>query len=445
MAMMARLILAVMVAMVAGSSFMGTSLERSAEVRAKKWLADNNNPDEAGMNDLKMSDPSAFAVVQALLAKQQLGLLDPNHPSASFQAGPAHHQRSFAEEAAENGLTSNGAATASEAPAPVALTSTEVSSGSSPYPSVGSAIRDPFSFHPQDKDDEMVQSVLGAVDELKSSGRVGHGASSGSVSSSASLVSSNSYMATQVQQTSQQTAQQTSEQTKPAHMGPWSFDWGNTYAGTSNRGTPVEQAKAQPQPQPEPQPSSSLLTNSQTTSSEITGVLANDAASLGMEQVIQEENKATFKSKDHKAIVPPALSWGNPLSGEASVSSQDGPQAPFPQVAKPPMAMNQHNSYLNGGNGKDYELDMVGTGFHNLAAEWRDMKAGMGLDINKVQERNKIDEGATLGAKYEESLKAARQNAWKVALKNTAWGGDSPDSPKVKTMMLQNHYLMDLN
>lgn len=423
MAVMARLNLAVMVVMVAGSSFKGTS-----EARARAFLSEN--PDQAGMNDLKISDPSAFAVVQALLAKQQLGLLDPNHPTASFQDAPAHHPRSFSQEAAENGLTGDSPAQVSEAPAsvPVAL----ASRSSNPYPSVSTGIRDPFSFHPQDKDDEMVQSVLGAVDELKSAGHVGHSASSASSSgSSGSLLSSASYTAAQVQQ---QTQQQLPQHQKP--MGPWSFDWGNAYAGTSNRGTPAVQAKVQPEPAPEPQPSSSLLSNRQTTSTEVTGALAADAASLGMEQVILENNKGTIASKDHKALEPPKLDWGNAYTGADQDVAAPPPQAP----AKAPMAMNQHNSYLNGGVGKDYEMDLVGSGFHNLATEWQKMKVDTGMDVAK-DERIKIDTGASLGQSYQDSLKKARENAWKVALKNTVWGGDRA----AKTAMLQNHYLMDLN
>jgi hypothetical protein len=53
---------------------------------AQQWMKTHNaDPnDQAGMNDLKASDPNAFAIVQALLAKQQLGLLDPKHPTANF-------------------------------------------------------------------------------------------------------------------------------------------------------------------------------------------------------------------------------------------------------------------------------------------------------------------------------------------------------------------------
>merc|ERR1719272_2738490 len=84
--------------------------ESTAANRAQAWLKLHGpSGDEAGMADLKNSDPTAFAMVQALLAKKQLGLLDPSHPSASFaNAGevPKAH-KSFQEEAAEAGLTND--------------------------------------------------------------------------------------------------------------------------------------------------------------------------------------------------------------------------------------------------------------------------------------------------------------------------------------------------
>lgn len=52
----------------------------SAEARAKVWLRQHQSPDEQGLNDLKNSDPNSYAIVQALLAKQQMGLLDPSNP-----------------------------------------------------------------------------------------------------------------------------------------------------------------------------------------------------------------------------------------------------------------------------------------------------------------------------------------------------------------------------
>merc|ERR1719316_527087 len=81
-------------------------VESSSAFRAKMWLKTHDpSGDEAGMNDLKQSDPNAFAIVQALLTKQSLGLLDPTHPTVKFGSTVAKKHKSFQEEAAEAGLT----------------------------------------------------------------------------------------------------------------------------------------------------------------------------------------------------------------------------------------------------------------------------------------------------------------------------------------------------
>lgn len=115
---------------VAGSSIQsGTAAQR-----ANAWLLRHKeNPDIAGMNDLKNSDPNAYAMVEALLTKKSLGLLDPDTPSASFSRGA--HVHSFQEDAKAEGLLGPPHSTA-------ALPEL-------PYPSVGvEHVRDPFSYHP---------------------------------------------------------------------------------------------------------------------------------------------------------------------------------------------------------------------------------------------------------------------------------------------------------
>merc|ERR1719159_807888 len=65
----------------------------SAADRAQQWMKAQMDPnDKAGLNDLKSSDPNAYAIVQALLAKQQLGLLDPKHPTANFAGAHKHDE-----------------------------------------------------------------------------------------------------------------------------------------------------------------------------------------------------------------------------------------------------------------------------------------------------------------------------------------------------------------
>jgi hypothetical protein len=58
----------------------GGRLGASAEGRAKVWLRQHQSPDEAGLSDLKNSDPNSYAIVQALLMKQQAGLMDASNP-----------------------------------------------------------------------------------------------------------------------------------------------------------------------------------------------------------------------------------------------------------------------------------------------------------------------------------------------------------------------------
>jgi len=67
-------------------------LESSAAFRAKLWLKTHEpTADEAGMNDLKNSDPNAYAIVQALLTKQSLGCWT---KITHLQPSEALHQRS---------------------------------------------------------------------------------------------------------------------------------------------------------------------------------------------------------------------------------------------------------------------------------------------------------------------------------------------------------------
>merc|ERR1719486_211489 len=81
-------------------------LESSAAFRAKMWMkAHDPSADEAGMNDLKNTEPNAFAIVQALLTKKSLGLLDDKNPSAAFGGVAPKKHKSFQEEAEQEGLT----------------------------------------------------------------------------------------------------------------------------------------------------------------------------------------------------------------------------------------------------------------------------------------------------------------------------------------------------
>jgi len=79
-----RLVLAALVTPLAAVEIAAAAAK--AEACARAWLADHAAPDEdqAALGELKGENPEAFAIVQALLTKRSLGLLDPRHPSKSF-------------------------------------------------------------------------------------------------------------------------------------------------------------------------------------------------------------------------------------------------------------------------------------------------------------------------------------------------------------------------
>merc|ERR1719428_2053335 len=51
-------------------------------LRAREWLRTHEDPDQAGMDELRQTNPDAYAIVQALITKKSLGLLNPRHPKA---------------------------------------------------------------------------------------------------------------------------------------------------------------------------------------------------------------------------------------------------------------------------------------------------------------------------------------------------------------------------
>jgi len=52
--------------------------------RAHEWMNTygGEDPDEAGMEELRQTNPEAYTIVQALMTKKSLGLLNPKHPNA---------------------------------------------------------------------------------------------------------------------------------------------------------------------------------------------------------------------------------------------------------------------------------------------------------------------------------------------------------------------------
>jgi len=119
-------------------------------LRARKWLQDHKDPDQAGMDELKSTNPDAFAIVQALLTKKSLGLLNPKQPAlGGFSGTPAATQESAPQ-------------ASSDVEVPVAALETE-----SPHTQ-----KNWLNWKPTNglDDDAMVSNVLGAVAELKTGG-----------------------------------------------------------------------------------------------------------------------------------------------------------------------------------------------------------------------------------------------------------------------------------
>lgn len=351
--------------------------EGTANQRAMTWLRDNgSDPDAAGMADLRASDPNAFAIVQALLTKRSLGLLDPSNPSASFTGAKHQQQRSFKQEADEHGLTVD---------APVSDSSPAVSNV--PYPSVGAAalpfpdVAAPrsdshFNFH-ANNDDAMVQSVLGAVSQLKQHGSAF--ATKKSTTHSSALSDS-----------------------------PISIDWGNPHAGVD---------------QPVPSHQSLVVSQSKSTDQSSMGLnsaLTADANALGEELVVQDENahNSVASASHHAPIVPPSLNWANPHEGADAQTAQ--------------MSMGQQNSYLaatplTADRSQDPVANMEQSSFHKLADSFRKFsQASMSQSRSQVAQAAPQDFGATyMSATYKKDLKAAKDDQWKMALESTEWGRSS--------------------
>lgn len=116
-------------------------------LRAREWLRTHEDPDQAGMDELKRTNPDAFAIVQALITKKSLGLLNPKHPNAfgGYQEAPG-----------KGTMSTDVVDPQPEVPVAAVATQTQHSSN-----------QNFFNWKPHDDDDSMVSNVLGAVASLK--------------------------------------------------------------------------------------------------------------------------------------------------------------------------------------------------------------------------------------------------------------------------------------
>lgn len=174
-----------------------------------------NDPDQDGMDELKRTNPDAFAIVQALMTKRSLGLLNPMHPMSKKQSTAA------AEDDSSTDGSQSGPSMALEASA--ATTSVY----SAPHPH-----RDWLNWRPAESaasDDAMVSSVLGEVADLKSTAT--QPAMPPSQEHLAVLSNSRTTSSSVMDASSAEagTTQQTAGAAQHASGMP-SFDWGNPYS-----------------------------------------------------------------------------------------------------------------------------------------------------------------------------------------------------------------------
>lgn len=351
----------------------------TANQRAMVWLHLHGgaDPDSAGMDDLKNSDPNAYAIVQALLTKRSLGLLDPNNPSAAFGAANKPKQRSFKQEADEAGVTAEATVSDSSVAVPYPSDS-RGSSVALPFPDVAPAQNSAhFGFHPNN-DDAMVQSVLGASNQLMT-----HGSVFATKKSTTQIVASPSSI---------------------------SLDWGNPHAGVDQPAAPTHQSLVVSQARSSDQSNMAMASR-----------LNADASAIGQELVVQDENahNSVASAKHHAPIVTPSLDWDRHAGVEAQASQ---------------MSMGQQNSYLaatpltadqSSYQPRDLMQSMQRSSFHKLAESFQKFSRASSLGESKATVTQTVDYNKDLGANYKQDLQAAKNNQWKFALESIEWGKSS--------------------
>jgi len=177
-----------------------------AQRYAREWMRMHDDPDQQGMDELKATNPEAYAIVNALLTKRSLGMLNLKHPSARFDPKADQDQQ-------QEGPTAVDVLRAASAPQPESSVEMPVAAVSV---SAHTSSHNWLNWKPHDDDDAMVKNVLGAVADIKSGG-----ASAAPVSEDAAPPAQEEAPAPQEQ--------------APAHrLGALSFDWGNTHAESAS-------------------------------------------------------------------------------------------------------------------------------------------------------------------------------------------------------------------
>lgn len=166
-------ILVVLALLVIGVSGAGRSQRTSAraaaglaQLRARTWLKVHEDPNAGDLGELKAENPEAYAIVNALLTKRSLGLLDPKHPRAAFAGSKVEENKPVGAAAFANLATPGELQGHAETP--------DAPQEEDQYADVPAqpVHHDWLSWKPQDSamdDDAMVKNVLGQVTELAGS------------------------------------------------------------------------------------------------------------------------------------------------------------------------------------------------------------------------------------------------------------------------------------
>jgi len=402
-------------------------LESSTEFRAKMWLKTHDpSGDEAGMADLKNSDPNAYAIVQALLTKKSLGLLDPNHPTAGFGGAAPKKHKTFQEEAEEAGLNQDSPSEAvSEMEMKSSMPYPSAGSGSSaPYPEVR-ASHDPWNYKTVHSDDDLVNSVLGQEAPAPAQTQ------DNTLSLSAVTAQEQQSMPAPVERHESAPAPDASAPLE-SQMGGISLNWGNPMAGTSEESAAPTASAAQPADSSDDDRSLSLsaVRNQEESRMGITEPVERFAPRVAPAPVVQARPapvsyaQPAQESLAAMAIVAesPVQQFVQPVVQPAPVTSSFRASAPSSMDAPwtPPvekkLAMSSYGSYTR----SSYRMNM-----HASDATPRSD------DILSLRNQN-------MGNSYDSFLKQARTNRWKRAM-------DVTMNMKPTSGQANNAYLQDLS
>jgi len=367
-------------------------VESSAAFRAKLWLKSHDSPsaDQAGMDDLKNSDPNAYAIVQALLTKKSLGLLDPNHPTTSMTGDAPRKHKSFQEEANDAGLTQDAP---SEAVSEMEMHSSmpyPTGGSASPYPEVN-AHHDPWNYKTTHSDDDIVNSVLGGA------------------AAAPAQTESDTLSLSAVSQQEQQQMPAPVAPVAPASMqnGIPSLSWGNPMAGSSSDAPAAPAAVAQPVVAEESDSSPSLS---------LSAVRNQEEQKMGITEPAPVAPVEEVRSPlENNQFALPSMSWSPPAQQSlAAVAAPVVVAQPAP-VANSYLAGTDLSSSTAGMDAQDASEKRLGmSSFHSHMSSYRmnmhaDDAAPSSDSILALRKMN-------MGNSYDSFLKQARTNRWKRAM-----------------------------